>query len=727
MSKQNSLDQYFLKRKENNETNTLTKTNRVENENNVTQSNIIASQPDHLTANTTSVNDIQPINNNTTTVISNSLISTQLQVKTFTNNTQSVNSNSELALGSTSTNDKIETRSYKPWYSQKFPWLYYQPNVGGFCRLCRNYWKPGTPLFRNMEQKTKGVFASIPFINWKKALGDNGRLMKHSRSEYHLIALDNDKFRQQEGSVLNQIVTVNEAQKQENRDRLSDLFDCSYFLFKNELSHTTLYEPLLQLISRLDRSSKLADFIQNCHKNANYNSTTSVTELLEATNDILEKNILKKIQQARVISIMSDEGTDINRHGNLCICIRYCDQTTVFSGIHNGVAAKFRALFNLAILFIHCRAHALQLAVISAADSIPDICKSLSTLKSLVNFINRSSVRLTLFEDIQSIFRNNHIKLIQPGDTRWFSNSLAVRSVVHSYQSLLATLENIYNENNEDSAEALGLYNILSNEATAFIIHTLQPILDTLAVLSKCIQTKSADFKQLQDFISSTMLRLEELKDYSSIDYINIIETIKKLSLVSSGIRNSRLSISNAQLTTDEVFKTKILPFIENIINNVQARFEQSALNLLNCFMIFDMQNMNNNKDYGDEEIRTIQQHYSSDFDESIMYEWKTFRTYLLTQKQGGKLMTQREVCMKLVQDGMLKDIYPQLSLAAEIFLIAPISTATVERDFSTMNRILTKLRNRLTTKHVDQLMRISMEGTNTLNEEMKDEIINYW
>ncbi|CAF5160865.1 unnamed protein product, partial [Rotaria magnacalcarata] len=176
--------------------------------------------------------------------------------------------------------------------------------VGGFCRLCRNYWKPGTPLFRNMEQKTKGVFASIPFINWKKALGDNGRLMKHSRSEYHLIALDNDKFRQQEGSVLNQIVTVNEAQKQENRDRLSDLLDCSYFLFKNELSHTTLYEPLLQLISRLDHSSKLADFIQNCHKNANYNSTTSVTELLEATNDILEKNILKKIQQARVISIM---------------------------------------------------------------------------------------------------------------------------------------------------------------------------------------------------------------------------------------------------------------------------------------------------------------------------------------------------------------------------------------------------------------------------------------
>ncbi|CAF5087763.1 unnamed protein product, partial [Rotaria sp. Silwood1] len=199
-------------------------------------------------------------------------------------------------------------------------------------------------------------------------------------------------------------------------------------------------------------------------------------------------------------------------------------------------------------------------------------------LKSLVNFINRSSVRLTLFEDIQDIFRNQHITLIQPGDTRWLSNSLAIRSLLQSYQSLLVTLEHIYNESNEESAEALGLYNILSDETTSFILHTLQPILDTLAILSKSIQTKAADFKQLQDFISSTMLRLEQLKDYNSIDYVNIIETIQKLSLTSLTIRNSRSSTSNVRLNTDEVFKTKILPFIENIINNIQARFEQSTL-----------------------------------------------------------------------------------------------------------------------------------------------------
>ncbi len=44
MLKQNSPDRYFVKRKENN---TLTKTRHVENENIITQSNIVVSQSDH--------------------------------------------------------------------------------------------------------------------------------------------------------------------------------------------------------------------------------------------------------------------------------------------------------------------------------------------------------------------------------------------------------------------------------------------------------------------------------------------------------------------------------------------------------------------------------------------------------------------------------------------------------------------------------------------------------
>jgi hypothetical protein len=68
-----------------------------------------------------------------------------------------------------------------------------------------------------------------------------------------------------------------------------------------------------------------------------------------------------------------------------------------------------------------------------------------------------------------------------------------------------------------------------------------------------------------------------------------------------------------------------------------------------------------------------------------------------------------------------------QLSLAAEIFLCEPISTAIVESDFSTMNRILTDLRNRLTTEHLEKLMKILIEGPSDLDNDLKDLINDCW
>jgi hypothetical protein len=55
MSKQYSLDKYFIKRKENNENNTLTKKRRVENENISTQSNTVSNQLDDSTVNNISI------------------------------------------------------------------------------------------------------------------------------------------------------------------------------------------------------------------------------------------------------------------------------------------------------------------------------------------------------------------------------------------------------------------------------------------------------------------------------------------------------------------------------------------------------------------------------------------------------------------------------------------------------------------------------------------------
>jgi hypothetical protein len=57
------------------------------------------------------------------------------------------------------------------------------------------------------------------------------------------------------------------------------------------------------------------------------------------------------------------------------------------------------------------------------------------------------------------------------------------------------------------------------------------------------------------------------------------------------------------------------------------------------------------------------------------------------------------------------KSMFPFLSHAIRLLLLLPLGTATVERSFSTMNRILCSERCRLGPAHVRQLMLLSIEG----------------
>ena len=142
------------------------------------------------------------------------------------------------------------------------------------------------------------------------------------------MAAQNLSHRQQGGSVAQQLFNVSEVERQENRQRFGDLLDVAYFLFKHELLHTTLYAPLLELLSKIEHSKILSMFFDKYQNNAAYDSTTTVTEILQCTSEVIDEQVLKRIRQSRFIFIMADEATDINHHQNLSICIRYCNQDT---------------------------------------------------------------------------------------------------------------------------------------------------------------------------------------------------------------------------------------------------------------------------------------------------------------------------------------------------------------------------------------------------------------
>ena len=70
-----------------------------------------------------------------------------------------------------------------------------------------------------------------------------------------------------------------------------------------------------------------------------------------------------------------------------------------------------------------------------------------------------------------------------------------------------------------------------------------------------------------------------------------------------------------------------------------------------------------------------------------------------------------QEVLQSMQATDAYKGIFPQTFTLLNIILAMPVGTATVERSFSQMKMIKTRLRNRLSDCNLSRLMKIAVEG----------------
>jgi len=75
----------------------------------------------------------------------------------------------------------------------------------------------------------------------------------------------------------------------------------------------------------------------------------------------------------------------------------------------------------------------------------------------------------------------------------------------------------------------------------------------------------------------------------------------------------------------------------------------------------------------------------------------------------------------------MLKAMFPNLHTLANVCMLLPVQTASVERSFSKMKMIKTQLRKRLSEKILSYLMKISIESPQKLTDEDLEMMIEIW
>ena len=99
--------------------------------------------------------------------------------------------------------------------------------------------------------------------------------------------------------------------------------------------------------------------------------------------------------------------------------------------------------------------------------------------------------------------------------------------------------------------------------------------------------------------------------------------------------------------------------------------------------------------------------------------EWKTFRRYITNQPREDIM----EQLKELSTNSMMQTMFPNLRIIANVFLIIPVGTASVERSFSHMEMVKFRLRNLLGEANLLYLMKIALESPAASSDEELEQI----
>ncbi len=664
---------------------------------------------------------------------------------------------------------KSSTRKYCKIWEKTFDWLDYDKDRdGAFCKICKKF--SSLP-----SQKSGGVWVTKPFSNWKKGVE---KMKAHEKSSSHCLAKESALAAEgtlTTGSVFQQLQRASKEERLKNRAAVKSLMRCTHFLVRNHMAHTTNFEKLVDLVVSCGGDT-LAYFMANTAKNAAYTSHVAVVEFVEALGTWVEECTLKRLQKAPYYSIMADECTDIacieelslfcrweedgipEEHFLEIIHLKKSDATSIysalieclkeknlqvnkiigmgfdgastFSGKKSGVQTRIKAIAPHA-LFVHCRCHLLQLACVQAANSTPGIKHVYTTLTSLWKFFHYSPKRTESLKEVQHVFDMPELKVLKPSDTRWLAHEKCLKVVKASYAAIVTALDNIHDSTH--APEALGLSKALSKQASIAGIFLLDYTLPQLGKLSRTLQTESLDLTMISTLVEATLIGLDEATLPSANWVLELMDEKSSLELV-TGIAISSDDIQSFQ---EKVAK----PFIELLKCNISNRFSSSG-DVVRAMSIFDPKipcAEDSIQGYGEDYLHTLLDHYGTQkvaktldgedtvkqalISADVCTEWKTYKQYLVKQPKENMKLQLKE----LAANDMLKTMFPNLNVLARISLTIPVTTASVERSFSQMKLIKTRLRSCLKDSNLSYLMKIAIETSDKLTDSELEGIVDIW
>ena len=287
---------------------------------------------------------------------------------------------------------------------------------GYFCKTCKIF-----------SKEKDGPWISIP-ISKSNAKKLYSKAQVHASSDSHIRACEGLAVQTAQGSTVSEMIIEHAGKQNQDECFLIGCLIClSYFLFKNEIPHTTNFRSLVSSAIPIDTGKNLLNIIRNAPKNATHLSATIPTAFLECFGQTIRPETARALANVSAYSIMCDEATGANDEQFLSIFVRIFRKSEItekfldciplsplkainlteiiltslgncgmqagnlvavsfdgaanFSGENGGVQSLLKQ-HSKTLRYIHCRSHLLQLALVHASNT--RLC-----IKRVLNLCNR--------------------------------------------------------------------------------------------------------------------------------------------------------------------------------------------------------------------------------------------------------------------------------------------------------------------------------------------------
>ena len=401
------------------------------------------------------------------------------------------------------------------------------------------------------------------------------------------------------------------------------------------------------------------------------------------------------------------------------------DGASVMSGHVSGVQKRFKDV-QPGLIYTHCVAHRLELAVLDAIKSDDNYLEKFDAIvNDVFKFYYYSALRRKELKTIAEYLEDEFKQLGLMKNIRWLaSRSRALNILETNYKTLVFDMESKSYGQSETSKKARGYVEFIKRPHFLFYLHFLQDLVAILRDVSLVFQKDDLLVFEIPAIIETACCKLDSLSMVKGVSSQRLMNQLSELNgdLVYKETNISKLSgrraveVEHTIAGYDEYFTKHFDNIIEATKIYLKMRFSDFEKEpLLSVVKVFDYHNwpksFNDDKRWGLQEIEIITNYFVKYqyLDETeknrALRHWPVYR---------ARIIKQRHEKLYEVLTNTLKENDPDMqgmNTVLELVMTFSSSTAACERGFSTMNRNKTKLRMKMTNETLNDVMRICIDG----------------